>query len=128
MRVRRLPPWSVVATDHERSGQYAGMPTVAITVPDYHPQTGVIAGGSTGTIHVEVADGNVEITGDPAGLLDLARWCVALAATGVPAGAHVHLDPGIEMLSDSPSPGPGARSATASRCSRVGVLRKVITR
>jgi hypothetical protein len=64
------------------------MPTVAITVPDYDPQVGVVTGGSAGTIRVDVAASGIEITGDSAGLLDLARWCLALAAPGVPAGVH----------------------------------------
>jgi hypothetical protein len=35
----------------------------------------------------------VEIFGDPAGLRDLARWCLALADVTAPAGVHIHLDP-----------------------------------
>jgi hypothetical protein len=85
-------------------GQHVEKSTVAITVPGYDPQVGVGTGGSVGTFRVWIAASGVEITGDSDGLLDLARWCVALAAPGVPAGAHVHLDPGIEMLSVASAP------------------------
>lgn len=58
-------------------GQHREIPTVAIAVPDYDPRVGVLTSGSAGTIRVEAAASGVEITGAPAGLLDLARWCGA---------------------------------------------------
>jgi hypothetical protein len=42
---------------------------------------------------VEIRDGSVEIFGDPAGLRDLARWCLALSDEQAQTGAHIHLGP-----------------------------------
>ncbi|WP_203923111.1 Imm32 family immunity protein [Rugosimonospora africana] len=69
-----------------------------LSVPAYSSQTGVIAPAEGGTVTIEIRDGSVEIFGDPAGLRDLARWCLALSDTQAPAGAHIHLDPGTIPL------------------------------
>ena len=47
---------------------------------------------------VEIRDGSVEIFGDPAGLRDLARWCIALSDEQAQTGAHIHLGPGTVPL------------------------------
>src|SRR5213083_562400 len=39
-----------------------------------------------------------KIIGDPAGLRDLARMCLALSDPRVPHGAYIHLDAGINPL------------------------------
>jgi hypothetical protein len=70
----------------------------SLSVPAYDAQRGVVAPAEGGTVTVEVREGAVEIFGDPAGLRDLARWCLALADPAVPDGAHIHLDPGIIPL------------------------------
>lgn len=69
-----------------------------LSVPPYNPQTGVIAPAEGGTVIIEIRDGCVEILGDPAGLRDLARWCLALSDPHAPPGAHIHLDPGTIPL------------------------------
>jgi hypothetical protein len=59
---------------------------------------GVVAPAEGGNVTVEVVDGSVEIHGDPAGLRDLARMCLALADPRAADGAHIHLDAGINPL------------------------------
>ncbi|WP_088282359.1 hypothetical protein [Kineosporia sp. A_224] len=76
------------------------MPDVRVTVPVYSPSTGVVLGyGTDGWATADVVGGAVELRGDAAGLRHLAAWCLALASSGVPDGSHVHLDPGVEMMS-----------------------------
>jgi hypothetical protein len=69
-----------------------------VSVSAYDPRTGVVAAVEGGSVIVEIRDGTVEIFGDPAGLRDLARWCLALSDDTAPTGAHVHLDPGTVPL------------------------------
>jgi hypothetical protein len=70
-----------------------------IEVPDYDPRRGVVTLiDEGGTVVVRHGDYGVAIEADRAGLLDLARWCLALADEQAPSGVHVHLDPGLEML------------------------------
>jgi hypothetical protein len=57
-----------------------------------------------GDVLVRHGKSGVEILADPAGLRDLARWCLALADKQVPDGTHVHLDPGTAPLTTSASP------------------------
>jgi len=70
----------------------------SLSVPAYDPAIGVVAPAEGGTVAVEIVDGSVEIFGDPAGLRDLARMCLALADPRAPDGAHIHLDAGINPL------------------------------
>jgi hypothetical protein len=70
----------------------------SVSVPPYDPRRGVVAPTEGGTVIVEIRDGSVEIHGDPAGLRDLARWCLALSDSEAPPGAHIHLDPGTIPL------------------------------
>jgi hypothetical protein len=72
---------------------------VTLSVPGYDSLRGVVAPTEGGSIIVEVRDGTVEVFGDAAGLLDLARWCLALSDPAAPPGAHVHLDAGVVPLS-----------------------------
>jgi hypothetical protein len=69
-----------------------------VSAPAYDCRTGVVAPVEGGTVTVEIRDGTVEIFGDPAGLRDLARWCLALSDEQAPTGAHVHLEPGTIPL------------------------------
>ena len=74
------------------------MTEITLSVPAYDPAVGVVAPAEGGTIVVEVVNESVDIFGDPAGLRDLARMCLALADPRAPDGAHIHLDPGINPL------------------------------
>lgn len=82
----------------------ACMPVVTLTVPDYDPARGVIIQPEGGDVLIRHAPAGVEILADPAGLRDLARWCLALADEQVPNGAHVHPDPGTIPLTASAAP------------------------
>jgi hypothetical protein len=92
----------------------------AVSVPAYDSGTGVVAPVEGGTVIVEIRDGTVEIFGDPAGLRDLARWCLALSHEQAPTGAHVHLEPGTIPLAMESMPLMLARHPrdTPERCSR----------
>jgi hypothetical protein len=74
------------------------MAEISLSVPAYDPAIGVVAPFEGGTVSVEITNGAVEIFGDPAGLRDLARMCLALSDPRAPDGAHIHLDPGINPL------------------------------
>ncbi|WBB69307.1 hypothetical protein [Micromonospora sp. WMMD812] len=74
------------------------MTETSLSVPAYDPAIGVVAPAEGGTITVNIVDGTVEIFGDPAGLRDLARMCLALSDARVPSGAHIHLDASIKPL------------------------------
>jgi hypothetical protein len=80
------------------------MDEVSLSVPAYDPRRGVVATAEGGTVTVDVRGGAVEIFGDPAGLRDLARWCLALSDETAPAGSHIHLDPGIVPLALESAP------------------------
>lgn len=82
----------------ERIWHAASVAENMISVLAYDSRTGVIAPVEGGSIAVEIRDGSVEIFGDPAGLRDLARWCLALSDAQAPTGAHIHLDPGTIPL------------------------------
>jgi hypothetical protein len=84
--------------------QNAYMPEMTLTVPAYDPARGVVIQPEGGDVLVRYGTSGVEILADPAGLRDLARWCLALADDQVPDGAHVHLDPGIEPLITTSAP------------------------
>ncbi len=74
------------------------MTEISLSVAAYDPATGVVAPAEGGTVTVEIVNGSVEIFGDPVGLRDLARMCLALAGPRAPDGAHIHLDSGINPL------------------------------
>lgn len=80
------------------SGKMTAMVEISLSVPAYDPAIGVVAPAEGGTVSVEVRGGAVEIFGDPAGLRDLARMCLALSDSRAPDGAHIHLDPGINPV------------------------------
>jgi hypothetical protein len=77
---------------------------IFLSVPRYRRDIGVVAPVEGGTIRVELADGAVQLVGDPAGLRDLARWCLSLSDPAVPDGRHIHLDPGNSPLSSESAP------------------------
>lgn len=77
---------------------------IVLSVPGYDRARGVVAPVEGGTVSVEIVDGSVEISGDRAGLRDLARWCLALSDERAPCGAHIHLDPGTLPLSLDSAP------------------------
>jgi hypothetical protein len=80
------------------------MDEISLSVPRYRRETGVVAPAEGGTVRVEVVDGAVELYGDPAGLRDLARWCLSLSDSTAPSGGHIHLDPGYVPLSPDSVP------------------------
>jgi hypothetical protein len=51
-----------------------GMDNV-LAIPSYDPSRGAVAPVEGGHLTVELSDNGITITGDRAGLLDLARWC-----------------------------------------------------
>ncbi|WP_344084985.1 Imm32 family immunity protein [Luedemannella helvata] len=92
-----------------------------LSVADYDPSRGVVISPEGGYISVEITDGGVEIFGDPAGLRDLARWCLVLSDERAGSGAHIHLDPGTVPLTCESSPLMLARDPAAPRdCSASG--------
>jgi hypothetical protein len=71
----------------------------SIEVADYDPSRGVVVlTEEGGDIVVRLGSDGVEIEANPAGLRDLARWCLALADPDAPTGAHIHMDPGVYLL------------------------------
>ena len=77
---------------------------ISLSVPRYRREIGVVAPVEGGTLLVELADGAVQLVGDPAGLRDLARWCLSLSDPSVPDGRHIHLEPGYGPLSSDSVP------------------------
>lgn len=73
-------------------------------VPTYDPAKGVAPPVEGGFVTVDLSDSEVVLRGDPAGLRDLARWCLALADPAAPSGVHVHLDPSIVPLTSASVP------------------------
>ncbi|HEY5110175.1 MAG TPA: hypothetical protein VII96_11255 [Acidimicrobiales bacterium] len=73
----------------------------SINVPEYDPSKGVVSSSEGGELAVAVDGSGVVVSGDPAGLRDLARWCLAVA--NAQAGSHVHLDPGVDLSRESAS-------------------------
>ena len=86
------------------AGHTVAVDEISLSVPRYRRDVGVVAPVEGGTVHVEVVDGAVQLSGDPAGLRDLARWCLSLSDPSVPDGRHVHLDPGYSPLSTQSVP------------------------
>ncbi|MGW6197602.1 Imm32 family immunity protein [Kribbella sp. NPDC055110] len=80
------------------------MDEISLSVPRYRGDVGVIAPVEGGTVRVELVDGAVQLIGDPAGLRDLARWCLSLSDPLVADGRHIHLDPGYVPLSSESVP------------------------
>jgi hypothetical protein len=76
----------------------AGMENV-LAIPSYDPTRGAVVPVEGGCVTVELSDAGIALSGDPAGLRDLAGWCMALADPAAPDGVHVHLDPSIVPLS-----------------------------
>jgi hypothetical protein len=74
------------------------MTEISLSVPAYDSTSGVVAPAEGGSVVVEIVNESVEIFGDPAGLRDLARLCLALSDPRAPRGAHIHLDPGVNSL------------------------------
>lgn len=69
-----------------------------ITVRSYDPSRGAVADIEGGDVTVSFGDDEIVITGNPAGLRDLARWCLVISDEDAPPGAHVHLDPNVSPL------------------------------
>jgi hypothetical protein len=77
----------------------------SIEVADYDASRGVVVlAEEGGDIVVRFGSEGVEIEANPAGLRDLARWCLALAADDAPTGSHIHMDPGLHLLTRDSEP------------------------
>jgi hypothetical protein len=77
---------------------------VTLSVPRYDSASGVgVDGQEGGDLLVERSGNEVVISGNAAGLRDLARWCLALSDALAGPGSHVHLDPGVSLLDRSDS-------------------------
>ncbi|TDU84546.1 hypothetical protein EV138_7025 [Kribbella voronezhensis] len=73
----------------------------AINVPPYDPAKGLHLDWDDGfEIEVKFQGNEIVIGGNSAGLTSLARHLLALAQTGAPAGAHVHLTANQELESE----------------------------
>jgi hypothetical protein len=76
--------------------------TVTFEIPLYIPGRGLDYHGMTsGAFEVALGSNEICINADKEGLLTLARFLINLAQDGVPAGKHVHFDPGVELTEGS---------------------------
>lgn len=64
----------------------------------YDPARGAVADVEGGNLTVSLGHDEIVIAGTPAGLRDLARWCLVISDEDAPDGAHVHLDPNVSPL------------------------------
>jgi hypothetical protein len=71
---------------------------LTITVRAYDPSRGAVADTEGGDVTVSFGDDEIVIAGDPAGLRDLARWCLVISDESAPNGTHIHLDPNVTPL------------------------------
>jgi hypothetical protein len=84
--------------------QNACVSEVRLTVTGYDPARGAVIQPEGGDVVVRHGGSGIEILADPAGLRDLARWCLVLADEQAPDGTHVHLEPGTEPLATTSMP------------------------
>ena len=84
--------------------QNACVPEVMLTVSGYDPARGAVIQPEGGDVVVRHGESGIEILADPAGLRDLARWCLVLADEQAPDGTHVHLEPGTEPMATTSLP------------------------
>jgi len=77
---------------------------LTLRVPSYDSTRGVVAPVEGGSVVVMLQDDAVLISADPAGLRDLARWCMVLSDPDAFSGCHVHLDPLTTPLTRSSLP------------------------
>lgn len=80
------------------------MDEITLSVPRYRSDAGVVAPVEGGTVRLAIVGGAVELYADPAGLRDLARWCLSLSDPAVTDGGHIHLDPGYVPVSTDSVP------------------------
>ena len=80
-----------------------GMENV-LAIPSYDPTRGAVAPVEGGCVTVELSGDGIMLSGDPAGLRDLARWCMALADPAAPDDVHVHFDPSMVPLTSRSLP------------------------
>lgn len=69
-----------------------------INVRSYDPSRGAVADVEGGDVTVSFGDDEIVIAGNPAGLRDLARWCLVISDEDAPPGAHVRLDSNVSPL------------------------------
>ena len=77
---------------------------VTLSVAAYDPRKGAVAEIEGGSLDVSVDGSHVLISGDAAGLRDLARWCMVLSDAAAPEGVHAHLDPNTAPLTGASMP------------------------
>jgi hypothetical protein len=66
-------------------------PRVSISVQGYDPMRGEVADCEGGHVVVTLGGDDIAISGTPAGLRDLARWCLVISSAAAPSFVHVHL-------------------------------------
>jgi hypothetical protein len=91
--------WSSVEAPY-RGGQNQVVtdqgPTIAVR--PYDQTRGAVADVEGGDLTVSLGDTEIVIAGSPAGLRDLARWCLVISDEAAPSGVHIHLDPNLTPL------------------------------
>lgn len=79
-------------------------PPVTLSVAAYNPRVGVAPDMEGGVVRVTLEADGVRISGDPAGLRDLARLFLALSDERAFDGVHAHMDEGVMPLTDESLP------------------------
>ena len=75
---------------------------VTIEIVDYDRRTGLgFWRDEQDLIRADFLHDAVRIVGNPSGLTALARYLLTLAQSGVPSGAHIHLDDFSGLPADS---------------------------
>ena len=103
--------------------QNACVPDAMLTVSGYAPARGAVIQPEGGDVVVRHSETGLEILADPAGLRDLARWCLVLPDEQAPDGTHVHLEPGTEPLATTSMPLPKATTLSDAQRHESAVLR-----
>jgi hypothetical protein len=77
---------------------------LTLSVRRYDAARGAVADVEGGNVTITLNGGEVSISGDAAGLRDLARWCLVISDDRAPQGVHIHLDPDVVPMTASSMP------------------------
>lgn len=77
---------------------------LTLSIRRYDAARGAVADVEGGNVTITVNASEVLISGDAAGLRDLARWCLVISDDTAPHGSHIHLDPDVVPLTRSSMP------------------------